>query len=223
MTASPSNPANLREIGIQVRSNHGPDAVIEANSVGGRPEGELYLAELISLKARQLADLVGIILDLDFVQQSLDRLAKLGDPPADSVIAQALWGSALVAYARCFTGGKRAELKWSLFDDSPSGAREVHRFMMDMRDKHVAHAVNPFDQVHVGAVLSPPGSANRDVLGTVMLRTQLVGGITMDCRRCGTSCRKHASLRNVGLRRSKQTSSRRLDRCQLKTSISAGR
>ncbi len=46
---------------------------------------------------------------------------------------------------------------------------------MDMRDKHVAHAVNPFDQVRVGAVLSPVDSAKREVIGTAQFRQQLMG------------------------------------------------
>jgi hypothetical protein len=38
-----------------------------------------------------------------------------------------------------------------------------------MRSKHIAHSVNPFDQVKVGAVLSPPTGGNRGVQGVSTL------------------------------------------------------
>jgi hypothetical protein len=40
-----------------------------------------------------------------------------------------------------------------------------HRQVLDMRSKHVAHSVNPFAMISVGAVLSPPEAKIRQVEG----------------------------------------------------------
>jgi hypothetical protein len=57
-----------------------------------------------------------------------------------------------VKYVRCFTTGKRFGLDLSVFDDS-DGARDTHQYFKDMRDKHVVHSVNPFEDASVGVVL----------------------------------------------------------------------
>jgi len=139
-------------------------------------EHELYVAELDSPKARELADLTGILLDLDFVHQAVGRLGDMEhDDAADPIVARALWMAALVTYARCFAGGRRAALSWSVFADVHPDAPAAHRFIMSMRDKHVAHAVNPFDQVHIGATLSPVDADKLEVLGTTSLSQTLIG------------------------------------------------
>lgn len=151
----------------------GVEVTPHANEGGGTDQD--HVVELTSPTARDLADLAGIVLDLAFVHEAVLRLKATSKPPEDIIVAQALWNAALVAYARCFTTGKRLGLKSSLFDGLDPGAAEAHQYVMNMRGKHVAHAVNPFDQVRVGVVLSPPGSANRNVRGTVQFRQHLVG------------------------------------------------
>jgi hypothetical protein len=46
---------------------------------------------------------------------------------------------------------------------------ELHSVFKEMRDKHIAHAVNPFEQVEVGLALSPEDSPNRSVEGVAHL------------------------------------------------------
>ena len=60
--------------------------------------------------ARILADQALIIQDLQFVMECCKRLLnELVKPEKDrdAVVPQALWSAALVAYARCFSKGKR--------------------------------------------------------------------------------------------------------------------
>lgn len=74
--------------------------------------------------------------------------------PLDFVDWEALSTAASVAYARCFSSGVRD----SLSQDDPTLAdpelRTLHEFLMEFRNKHVAHSVNPFEQnsvtVHIG-------------------------------------------------------------------------
>ncbi|NIH86597.1 hypothetical protein [Amycolatopsis granulosa] len=77
----------------------------------------------------------------------------------DSLLIRAMWSSALVAYKRCFERGKRTGLT---IEDVRSLALQGevegwHQFLLDMRDKHVAHSVNPFEEVRVGAIIDEEG------------------------------------------------------------------
>lgn len=127
--------------------------------------------------ARELADAVSIGQDLDFVIEALTRLNQLLDEASepDGVLSQAYWSAALVAYVRCFSSGKRSAIDTSVFDGvrGPNHtAGEVHVHFKNMRDKHVAHSVNPFEQVAVALMLSAEPSEKREVqgVGTLYMR-----------------------------------------------------
>lgn len=131
-------------------------------------------------EARQFADAVSILSDLGFVIDSLSRLIDLlsGDD-VDGVLARALWTSALVVYVRCFATGKRAPLTDEVFDGirgPEHSAAEVHSYFKNMRDKHIAHSVNPFEQVTVALMLSPETADHREVEGVGTLTMHQVSG-----------------------------------------------
>ena len=114
------------------------------------------LLEFQSEEAAELADWWIILYDLDFVIESTQRLyAVLGTNDEDGVLCRSLWDSALVAYARCFTSGKRkTRLDPSLFKHLSGEPIETHQYYKDTRDKHIAHPVNAFEEVKVGVILS---------------------------------------------------------------------
>jgi hypothetical protein len=157
--------------------------------------------------------LAAIALDLKFVLDAVSRLGQMIDQDAttDPSVAEALWTSALVTYARCFAGGKRAGLPWSLFDSIHPDAPQGHRFMIDMRDKHVAHSVNPFDQVRIGAVLTPPVGSTREVVGTAILRQKLVGWDRDGLQVLWNLARE---AHNYTVRRSDEVEARLLEECK---------
>jgi len=131
---------------------------------------QLHIAELDTEHARLLADHASVFQDLGFCIQCCDRLASiLTDGPKDSVAQQALWTSALIAYARCFATGVRYGLTPEIYARFEGEPLEVHKRYVEMRNKHIAHSVNPFDQVKVGALLSPPAAEKREVLGVSTL------------------------------------------------------
>ena len=85
---------------------------------------------------------------------------------------EALWTAALVKYIRCFATGKRFGLDVSVFDGL-EGARDTHQFFKDMRDKHVVHSVNPFEDASVGVVLcGEPGAEQAE--GVAVFQHKLV-------------------------------------------------
>jgi hypothetical protein len=109
--------------------------------------------------AEELRDRASISQDLQLVVRCIQRLLQL-DPDdhtsSDAVLTQALWTTALIAYARCFGSGVRIRLtnddirKLGLNGEP----EEFHRHLLDLRSKHVAHSVNAFESLAVGIVLS---------------------------------------------------------------------
>jgi hypothetical protein len=80
---------------------------------GTSPQGPGLTVALDMPSARVLADQASIIQDLQFVRDCCKRLLTELDRPEedrDGIVPQALWSSALVAYARCFSEGRRLGL-----------------------------------------------------------------------------------------------------------------
>ena len=108
---------------------------------------------------------------IDLCARLADELMK-AEAERDGLLVEALWTAALVKYIRCFTSGKRFGLEVSVFDGF-SGAKETHQYYKDMRDKHVAHSVNPFEGVTVRVLLEgDPGE--HTATGIVVFQHRLV-------------------------------------------------
>lgn len=135
---------------------------------------ELYIVEVDFEEAKRTADLVSYFQDLAFAVKALDRLQQLiNDNNNDEILTGSIWIAALISYARCFSTGKRFGLSEQLFEGM-EGAVECHRLYIDLRNKHIAHSVNPFEQVVVGLVLSPPSSSSHEVKGVSILGQKLL-------------------------------------------------
>ena len=102
-------------------------------------------------EAIEVANWAGIRADLGFVRDACERL--LMADKNDDVLRRALFDAALGAYARCFKkhAGIRVGLEDSDFEsmDEPNVV-ELHQFLIDLRDHHVAHSINPFQQEAIG-------------------------------------------------------------------------
>jgi hypothetical protein len=90
--------------------------------------------------ARILADQASIIQDLQFVMDSCKRLLTELERPEhdrDGVVPQALWSSALVAYARCFGKGRRPGLATEDVRNLPlhGAVMKFHEWIIEERDK----------------------------------------------------------------------------------------
>lgn len=75
------------------------------------------------------------------------------------MLLQALYTSAIVIYARCFVGGVRTRLDEKHVRQAAGGqadeALNVHRYLMLTRDKHLAHAVSPYEDGILGIIVQP--------------------------------------------------------------------
>jgi hypothetical protein len=124
--------------------------------------------------AQILADQASIIQDLQFVMECCKRLlAELAKPEEDrdTVVPQALWSAALVAYARCFAEGKRFGLATEDVRTLPLQGEVIkyHKWIIEERNKLTVHSADPFEAAKVGAALSLPGQAERRVEGIAIL------------------------------------------------------
>ncbi|MGD0246140.1 MAG: hypothetical protein ABSB59_38230 [Streptosporangiaceae bacterium] len=123
--------------------------------------------------ARVLADQASIIAELQFVmdccKQLLPELAKPGEE-RDPLMPLALWSSAVLAYGRCFSKGKRFALSAEDVKNLPlhGAVMNFHDWVIEERDKLAARAANPSEAAKVGAALSPPDQKDRRVEGIVI-------------------------------------------------------
>ena len=123
--------------------------------------------------AQVLADQASIIAELQFVMDSCKRLlTELAKPEEEreQMMPEALWSSAVRAYGRCFSKGKRFALTNEDVRNLPlhGAVMKFHQWVLDERDKLAARAPNPAEGAKVGAALSPPGQKDRRVEGIVI-------------------------------------------------------
>ncbi|MDD5551600.1 MAG: hypothetical protein PHI88_00325 [Candidatus Pacebacteria bacterium] len=121
-------------------------------------------------EAKKLADLGAIVQDLSFVMKTCSRLERLlKEKSKDSLLIENMWTAVLIRYARCFADGKRFGLSESIFDNLNGEPHKAHKFYLDLRDKHIAHSVNPFEQVAVGLILSPQNIESKKIIKVVTM------------------------------------------------------
>jgi hypothetical protein len=129
--------------------------------------------------AQILADQASIINDLQFVMDCCKRLlTELARPQEerDGVVPQALWSSALVAYARCFSEGRRSGLAIDDVQNLPlqGAVMKFHTWVIGECGKLIAPPAEPYDAVTIGAALAPPGQKKRRVEGIAVFSTSRV-------------------------------------------------
>jgi len=131
---------------------------------------ELPIAEANSFEAKKLADLAAIIQDFRTIMQTCLRLKNLLDENSnDHILVESLWVSALIKYARCFATGKRFGLSKDIYQNLQGEPLKAHQFYIDLRNKHIAHSVNPFEQMEVGFILSPVNEPGKKIVGVSTL------------------------------------------------------
>jgi hypothetical protein len=123
--------------------------------------------------AQVLADQASIISELQFVMDCCKRLLADLDKPEDErdqLMPLALWSSAVLAYGRCFSKGKRFALSNDDVRNLPlhGAVMKFHQWVLEERDKLAARAANPAEGAKVGAALSPPEQKDRRVEGIVI-------------------------------------------------------
>jgi hypothetical protein len=146
---------------------------------GTSPQVPGLTVALDTPSARILADQASIIQDLQFVMDCCKRLLEELERPEDDrdgVVPQALWSSALVAYARCFGKGGHLGLASEDVQNLPlqGAVMKFHEWIIEERDKVTTHPADPFEAAKIGAALSAPGLKERRVQGIAIFSTSRV-------------------------------------------------
>ncbi|GAB4514308.1 MAG: hypothetical protein Tsb0026_19580 [Sulfuricaulis sp.] len=98
-------------------------------------------------EAVRLASLGGIEQDLRGVITYCNLLVERSEiTKLNFVEWEALSSAAVIRYARCFSSGVRDYLPHDLLDSADPELQQAHKFFMDLRSKHIAHSVNPFEE-----------------------------------------------------------------------------
>lgn len=113
--------------------------------------------------AEALADLASIFNDLQTVLRCCERLVQELAGRPDDVVVEGVWTTALISYARCFTGGDRG---MGLTEDDvrstslPGEVLEWHKVLRQLRKHYADPAKNPRERFQVGAATDAAGHVN---------------------------------------------------------------
>lgn len=103
--------------------------------------------EIDLVDAAELADLTGIRYDLETAQEfARMALAQLSKQPPDYSWLAPLTVAILVQYARPFTTGVRQRLDGDALAEFTDEQRTKHENFCAVRNKHVAHSANTFEE-----------------------------------------------------------------------------
>lgn len=108
-------------------------------------------------EAALLADLTGIEQDLELVVEFCRRLEAMPLERYDGLLGEALTIAAVIRYGRCFGTGVRTLGSRKLEEVLAGLATELqrrHERFLELRNKHVAHSVNAFEENHLVAWIS---------------------------------------------------------------------
>jgi hypothetical protein len=116
--------------------------------------------ELDMPSATELAGLAAVFEDLQYALRCCEHLvSQLGRRDPDSVLVEALWTGALLAYVRCFSP-RGAVLTAADLDELENGGefRRLHEVLLQLRDHLASRHVNPREAFTIGAAQSNDGT-----------------------------------------------------------------
>jgi len=127
-------------------------------------------------EAARLASLGGIEQDLRGVIAYCDLLIERSEiAKLNFVEWEAISSAALVRYARCFSFGVRDSLTHGLLDTADAALKEAHRFFVELRSKHVAHSINPFEENDVTLQIAAHFQSSQEIFAVNTSHGRLIG------------------------------------------------
>jgi hypothetical protein len=124
--------------------------------------------------AQRLADLAGVLGDLQLVIRACDRFLSIPKVGSETAIldSRSLATFAIVTYCRTMTTGVRSGISQSNLSLLPERLQASHAKFKDIRDKFVAHSVNYSEENAVQVKLddSDPNNPQITSIGTIHSR-----------------------------------------------------
>ncbi|MDI1341288.1 hypothetical protein [Polaromonas sp.] len=106
-------------------------------------------------QSKLLRDLAGIRDDLEQIRGYLGVLDhQIAQTYRDYFVWEGMTAAIAAAYGRCFNNGVRERMPATPIDSAPAEVRATHEFLVDLRNKHVAHSVNEYEHNYLAVYLS---------------------------------------------------------------------
>lgn len=106
-------------------------------------------------EAKALSELYGIKHDLELAHSLAGSVIRdLGERSPDFIMMEGLVSAAIVRYGRCFKSGVRAKFRKEWLDSLTEEMRGMHDYFISLRDKYIAHSVNPYEDSYVTATIT---------------------------------------------------------------------
>lgn len=131
------------------------------------------LVEVDTPSCAELRDLAGLQVDFNLALRFLERYLLTDDAERSAESSdEALWIAAMTMYGRAFSTGRRHRAKPYL-EIFSTPQREAHEYLINARNRFVAHSVNAFDQATVFAILTGDGPETAGIRGVGVQQTNL--------------------------------------------------
>ena len=122
------------------------------------------VVEVNTESTAEVRDLASLRRDLETAKAFTEALIERGwlDQTDSRHPDSALWIAAVTLYGRAFGAGVRHAARLST-DGLDESGNEAHQFLLDLRNKHIAHSVSELEQTRVHAYLTNSAFARRSV------------------------------------------------------------
>jgi len=131
------------------------------------------VVQVDTASSAQLRDLASLQVDFSLALRFLETYLSTEDAERSVESAdEALWIAAMTMYGRAFANGRRhhAQPRLEILSDAQL---EAHEYVVDARNKFIAHSVNAFDQAAVFAILIGDSPATVGIRGVGVQQTNL--------------------------------------------------
>ena len=151
----------------------------------------------------ELKDLVSLRRDLElaaiYARSFSEQISGTDGESSPRDPAHGLWFAALICYGRCFGTGVRHIGKVSVAELN-SDESEEHKYLLTLRDKHIAHAVNGYEDTVVFAVVTDSAFKTPEVTRIGQVHTELVDNPGSRAAELQDLCSKHIEQLNDRIR-----------------------
>jgi hypothetical protein len=120
-----------------------------------------------------------VVHDFEFALECFKRAYALGRPDAANMESKAFINAGVMSYARAFAQTARSvrlspDMFVSVWNDEDT---ELHDFLYDLRDKHIAHSVNEFERCEAAGMIvyTPEGLIQEGVSGVGVVLQTVIG------------------------------------------------
>ena len=126
-------------------------------------------------EAKRYADLSGVLADLAEVKRLCERFLRQieSSPDPNWSDLEVLCVAAIIRYGRTLTTGVRKGIDHRMTDKLGPVDQITHKLFRDLRDKWIAHSVNPFEENQLVVWLRPRYLPGPTVIGVAIHQTRV--------------------------------------------------